>query len=497
LGDLVSEVVVGSDISARDATSCQATSWTEDFADPDLPCWVVPDAGNPVQWSSDGVRVTPDVSIGYLIREFSKVESDAVSFSASVWLGANAGNQYVATRIGRRDRREMYVLDYGRRVDDNLVRLQLYKRDHEIVALNPPRIIHLVDLDVPYSQGLHRVEAERDASGVWSVSLDGDIVASGVDERAVDTVEEPYRVFGFVGPSLVTPDVRLTEVSFQSSGEVLCPGVDDEFTSNPMLDDPWVIERGDFRDRDDALNVVDTLTAVRTSEAVDTVGLEFGGTLRGTGTGYACAFILDYPVFADQNSRSYQLCYGLNGTLRLDRLRAGAGASIDFSIDTGVVTDGDFHDVRAIRSAGWLWTIELDGVAVRTGIFEPSDGGVGRIQSFVGAGLTGSTGGYFRSIHFQPYSCERFFLRGDTDGNTVLEISDAILLLRYLFLGEATPGCLDAADLNDNGRLNIADASYLLAHLFLGGPVPPPPSSATCGADPTPDGLDCASYSSC
>ncbi|MBI4607210.1 MAG: hypothetical protein HY721_35040, partial [Planctomycetes bacterium] len=38
------------------------------------------------------------------------------------------------------------------------------------------------------------------------------------------------------------------------------------------------------------------------------------------------------------------------------------------------------------------------------------------------------------------------FVRGDTDGNKVLQITDAIKVFGYLFLGSATPECLDALD---------------------------------------------------
>ena len=50
-------------------------------------------------------------------------------------------------------------------------------------------------------------------------------------------------------------------------------------------------------------------------------------------------------------------------------------------------------------------------------------------------------------------------------------------------------GCLDAADINDDGAINIADPIFLLAYIFSGGPAPSPPSA--CGADPTADAIDC------
>ncbi len=88
------------------------------------------------------------------------------------------------------------------------------------------------------------------------------------------------------------------------------------------------------------------------------------------------------------------------------------------------------------------------------------------------------------------------FVRGDSNGDGQLDISDAIVLLGCLFLGSACPGCRDAADSNDDSATDLADALYALGHIFLGSSAPPLPFPA-CGHDPTQDGLDCASYPPC
>ena len=90
------------------------------------------------------------------------------------------------------------------------------------------------------------------------------------------------------------------------------------------------------------------------------------------------------------------------------------------------------------------------------------------------------------------------FVRGDGNSDTRIDLSDAISVLRFLFLGGRPPLCLDAADAEDNGFLNISDAVVVLSWLFLGRPPPtaPSPSVATyptvdCGRDPTMDALGC------
>jgi hypothetical protein len=84
---------------------------------------------------------------------------------------------------------------------------------------------------------------------------------------------------------------------------------------------------------------------------------------------------------------------------------------------------------------------------------------------------------------------EVLFIRGDSDSNDRVNLSDAIQILRYLYQSAGIE-CRDAADVNDSGRIELADAIYLLNFVFQSGLEIPPPFSAA-GADPTPDGLGC------
>jgi hypothetical protein len=88
------------------------------------------------------------------------------------------------------------------------------------------------------------------------------------------------------------------------------------------------------------------------------------------------------------------------------------------------------------------------------------------------------------------------FRRGDTGGDGLLSITDAIATLEYLFLAGETPVCLSAADTNDDGGIDIADALFLLLHLFTGSAAPPAPGEG-CGPDPTPDELLCTTPAGC
>jgi hypothetical protein len=90
---------------------------------------------------------------------------------------------------------------------------------------------------------------------------------------------------------------------------------------------------------------------------------------------------------------------------------------------------------------------------------------------------------------FGPRGSTRF-VRGDANGDGTVNISDAVAILGYLFLGAAVPPCLDAGDTDDSGSLDLSDAVSVLNHLFLGA-APPPSPYPERGLDPTADEMRC------
>ncbi len=83
-----------------------------------------------------------------------------------------------------------------------------------------------------------------------------------------------------------------------------------------------------------------------------------------------------------------------------------------------------------------------------------------------------------------------FFTRGNANGDSEVDVSDAVFVLAFLFLGQDAPRCADAADADDNGELELTDAIVILDHLFIGtatiaAPYPRP------GYDLTDDDLPC------
>ncbi len=82
------------------------------------------------------------------------------------------------------------------------------------------------------------------------------------------------------------------------------------------------------------------------------------------------------------------------------------------------------------------------------------------------------------------------FIRGDANVDTIVDVSDPIYTLNWLFVGNVEdPTCVEATDSNGSEAVDIADPIYTLQFLFDKGPPPPAPYPF-CGTRPAP--LGCA-----
>lgn len=69
------------------------------------------------------------------------------------------------------------------------------------------------------------------------------------------------------------------------------------------------------------------------------------------------------------------------------------------------------------------------------------------------------------------------FIRGDSNTDGKLDMSDIMYIVNYLYKEGPTPASADAADANFDTALNILDAEYLIRFFYKQGP--PPPESPT------------------
>jgi hypothetical protein len=140
-----------------------------------------------------------------------------------------------------------------------------------------------------------------------------------------------------------------------------------------------------------------------------------------------------------------------------------------------------FYVANLIEGDEWNWT--------RTQLLKwTGDSSDYEEIGIIEAGIVGLT--------FAPDIFLARFLRGDSDANGSVNLTDAVFTLNHLFLSGPAPTCGNAADSDDDGTLSITDGIYVLNHLFLGGPAPPMPFPE-CGVEEQEDELGCAAYPGC
>ncbi|MHC4936747.1 MAG: collagenase [Planctomycetota bacterium] len=74
--------------------------------------------------------------------------------------------------------------------------------------------------------------------------------------------------------------------------------------------------------------------------------------------------------------------------------------------------------------------------------------------------------------------CPQPFVRGDGNGDGMVDVADVVYLLAALFTGGPPAVVAEAAFVNGDAAFDISDPIYLLAHLFSGGPPPAAPFPA-------------------
>jgi hypothetical protein len=82
------------------------------------------------------------------------------------------------------------------------------------------------------------------------------------------------------------------------------------------------------------------------------------------------------------------------------------------------------------------------------------------------ANYTCDQGFFYRGTAGPSYVC------GDADGNGIVNISDAVYLISYIFGGGSAPDPYLSGDADCNQIVNISDAVYLIAYIFGGGSAP-------------------------
>jgi hypothetical protein len=75
------------------------------------------------------------------------------------------------------------------------------------------------------------------------------------------------------------------------------------------------------------------------------------------------------------------------------------------------------------------------------------------------------------------------YICGDANADGGINVSDAVYIINYVFIGGAAPIPYEAGDANCDGGVNVSDAVYIINYVFVGGSDP---------CDPNNDGIpDC------
>jgi hypothetical protein len=84
------------------------------------------------------------------------------------------------------------------------------------------------------------------------------------------------------------------------------------------------------------------------------------------------------------------------------------------------------------------------------------------------------TGGSMGSGTVEDYATVKYVqaLRGDANGDGIIDPSDVVCLINYFFKNGPAPVPLNAGDANSDGVVAPADVVYLINYLFREGPPP-------------------------
>jgi hypothetical protein len=64
------------------------------------------------------------------------------------------------------------------------------------------------------------------------------------------------------------------------------------------------------------------------------------------------------------------------------------------------------------------------------------------------------------------------YVIGDANGDQAVNVSDAVYIINYVFVGGDPPDPLEAGDCNCDSLCNVSDAVWIINYVFVGGNIP-------------------------
>jgi hypothetical protein len=143
--------------------------------------------------------------------------------------------------------------------------------------------------------------------------------------------------------------------------------------------------------------------------------------------------------------------------------------------DAGATREVEFKFTRSSNGSSWEW----ETVSNREFVIDDSD--------------TVDVLPTYKWDSTSPIVYE--FIRADATANGAVEMSDAIYVLKWLYVpGTPQPDCSDSVDADDDGGHAMGDALYILKYLYVPGSPEPPSPFPDCGVDPSEDSLGCTDH---
>jgi hypothetical protein len=87
----------------------------------------------------------------------------------------------------------------------------------------------------------------------------------------------------------------------------------------------------------------------------------------------------------------------------------------------------------------------------------------------------------FKTEYYQGYIC------GDANGDGIVNVSDAVYIINYVFVGGPVPDPYASGDANCDDVVNVSDAVWIINYVFVGGNIPCDTVPTTPNGDGIPD----------
>jgi hypothetical protein len=75
------------------------------------------------------------------------------------------------------------------------------------------------------------------------------------------------------------------------------------------------------------------------------------------------------------------------------------------------------------------------------------------------------------AVEFRP-NFEFAYIIGDANNDGAVNVSDAVFIINYVFIGGDPPAPYEAGDANCDDAVNVSDAVWLINYIFIGGNLP-------------------------